>query len=130
MDPKLWACKSNCRAPQPLPTGKFPGWKRIRFSDHTDPPRGLQNEAYMPLADTPQSITLGSADATAPKADPPERSPTESDWCRRARTARARRSFPGTPERRLRLRPDLYQPGRARNHQSDREPAVANRRCA
>ena len=35
MDPKLWAYKSNCRAPQPLPTGKFPGWKRIRFSDHT-----------------------------------------------------------------------------------------------
>jgi len=35
MDPKLWACKPDCRAPQPLPTGKFPGWKRIRFSDHT-----------------------------------------------------------------------------------------------
>src|ERR1700693_2247999 len=43
------------------------------------------NEAYMPLADTLQSSTIGSADATAPKADPPDRSETESHRGRRAR---------------------------------------------
>jgi len=32
----------------------------------------------MPLADTLQSSTIGSADATAPKADPTDRSETES----------------------------------------------------
>jgi hypothetical protein len=30
----------------------------------------LQNEAYMPLADTTQSITIGSADAAAQETEP------------------------------------------------------------
>src|ERR1039457_5339953 len=43
------------------------------------------NEAYMPLADTLQRSTIGSADATAPKADPADRSENESHRGRRAR---------------------------------------------
>src|ERR1700694_2985535 len=38
------------------------------------------NEAYMPLADTLQRSTIGSADATAPKADSADRSEVESHW--------------------------------------------------
>src|ERR1700730_11545949 len=51
------------------------------------------NEAYMPLADTLQSSTIGSADATAPKADPPDRSETESHRGRRARIPRTGRAL-------------------------------------
>src|SRR5579864_976558 len=43
------------------------------------------NEAYMPLADTLQRSTIGSADATAPKADPADRSEDKSHRGRRAR---------------------------------------------
>src|SRR5260370_41246324 len=43
------------------------------------------NEAYMPLADTLQRSTIGSADATAPKADPADRSEDESHRGSRAR---------------------------------------------
>src|SRR5580704_11792556 len=43
------------------------------------------NEAYMPLADTLQRSTIGSADATAPKADPADRFENESHRGRRAR---------------------------------------------
>src|SRR6202022_4482575 len=42
------------------------------------------NEAYMPLADTLQSSTIGSADATAPQADPTNRSEDASHRRRRA----------------------------------------------
>src|SRR5947207_2263363 len=41
------------------------------------------NEAYMPLADMLQRSTIGSADATAPKADPADRSENESHRGRR-----------------------------------------------
>src|ERR1700680_1909712 len=38
------------------------------------------NEEYMPLADTLQRSTIGSADATAPQADSADRSEVESHW--------------------------------------------------
>src|SRR5712691_2006740 len=47
------------------------------------------NEAYMPLADTLQRSTIGSADATAPKADPADRSENESHRGHRARIPQA-----------------------------------------
>src|ERR1700691_4301492 len=74
-------------------------------------PTSAANEAYMPLADTLQPITIGSADATAPKADPTDRSEDESYRGHCARTPRARRPLSGASQRRVRRRPNLYQPG-------------------
>src|ERR1700681_914050 len=75
------------------------------------------NEAYMPLADTLQSSTIGSADATAPKADPTDRSETESHRGRRARIPWAGGPLSGAPQRRVRLRPNIYQPSGESNNQ-------------
>src|ERR1017187_2133982 len=88
------------------------------------------NEAYMPLADTLQSSTIGSADATAPKADPPDRSKTESHRGRRTRIPWAGGPLSGAPQRRVRLRPNIHQPGRERDYQPDGGPAVADCRRA
>src|SRR6202041_2157283 len=93
-------------------------------------PAALLNEAYMPLADTLQSSTIGSADATAPKADPTDRSETESHRGRRARIPWAGGPFSGAPQRRVRLRPNIHQPGRERDHQPDGRSAVADCRRA
>src|SRR3984893_11058996 len=87
----------------------------------------LANEAYMPLADTLQSSTIGSADATAPKADPTDRSETESHRGRRARIPWAGRPLSGAPKRRVRLRPNIHQSGRERDHQPDGGSALADR---
>src|SRR6202035_3704181 len=88
------------------------------------------NEAHMPLADTLQRSTIGSADATAPKADPTDRSETESHRGRRARIPQAGGPLSGAPLRRVRLRPNIHQPGRERDHQPDGGPAVADCRRA
>lgn len=84
----------------------------------------------MPLADTLQSSTIGSADATAPKADPPDRSETESHRGRRARIPRTGRALSGAPQRRLRLRPNVHQPGGERDYQSYGGPVVEDCRRA
>src|SRR5271165_5199517 len=65
------------------------------------------NEAYMPLADTLQRSTIGSADATAPKADPADRSENESHRGRRARIPQAGGPLSRAPQRRVRLRPNI-----------------------
>src|ERR1700693_5222789 len=83
-------------------------------------------EAYMPLADTLQRSTIGSADATAPKADPADRSEDESHRGRRARIPQAGGPLSGAPQRRVRLRPNIYQPCRERDHQPDGGAAVAD----
>src|SRR5579864_5667009 len=61
-------------------------WRTFRSNfRRTRAPAAPANEAYMPLADTLQRSTIGSADATAPKADPADRSKDESHRGRRAR---------------------------------------------
>src|ERR1700730_18609481 len=77
------------------------------------------NEAYMPLADTLQRSTIGSADATAPQADSTDRSEDQGHRGHRARIPRTSRTLAGAPQRRVRLRPNIYQPGRERYHQPD-----------
>src|SRR5258708_1464270 len=57
----------------------------LQFPPHSGTSRAPANEAYMPLADTLQRSTIGSADATVPKADPADRSENESHRGRRAR---------------------------------------------
>src|SRR6202140_2335696 len=91
---------------------------------------GPANEAYMPLADTLQRSTIGSADAAAPKADPADRSENESHRGRRARIPQAGGPLSGAPQRPVRLRPNIHQPGRERDHQSDGGPTVADCRRA
>src|SRR5580698_11552564 len=57
-----------------------------------DQPRPA-NEAYMPLADTLQRSTIGSSDATAPQADPTDRSEDQGHRGHRARIPRAGRTI-------------------------------------
>src|SRR5579863_7364527 len=54
--------------------------------------------------------TIGFAHATAPEANPADRSEGESRRNRRARTPQTGGPFARTPQRRLRLRPHVYQP--------------------
>src|SRR5580704_3925902 len=57
----------------------------------------LANEAYMPLADTLQRSTIGSADATAAQADPTDRSEDQGHRSHRARIPRVGRTLSGAP---------------------------------
>src|SRR5260370_15425556 len=84
----------------------------------------------MPLADTLQRSTIGSADATAHEADPTDRSEDEGHWGRRARIPRSSRALPGAPQRRVRLRPNIHQPGGERYYQSYGGPIVEDCRRA
>src|SRR5579863_5317521 len=70
------------------------------------------------------TTTIGFAHATAPKANPADRSEGESRRNRCARTPQTGGPFAGTPQRRLRLRSHVHQSSGTRDSQSNRESVV------
>src|ERR1700730_3979521 len=71
--------------------------------------------------------TIGFAHATAPEADPADRSEGKSYRCGRTRTPRAGWPLPGAPQWGVRLRSHVYKPGGTRDPQSYGQPAVEDR---